>query len=143
MARITITAEDFMAIELLPDGWYPFEITFYEDKLSTEGDSTNHWLHYKVNAGKYASKVIKQSYNEKFIGPIIPVFQAAGANLQKGKSQGVNPEQLVTKRVDAYVETGKSDKGTKYNKLTDFAPYGTRSKKVLEEQAAAEAPAKA
>lgn len=144
MGRVNLKPEDHLAAVIVPSQWYPLKVSQYEELPSNDGNSINHWLYFTITAGKFVGKVIRQSFNEKFIAPIIPVFQAAGAGLNPKAAVSVDPASLVNKTLDGYVEVGKNvTSGGNFNKLSDWAPYGSRSKKVIEEQAAAPEEAKA
>lgn len=132
--RVNLTSEDLAGGELVEPGWYPCEISKYEEKPAGTDRSTNCISHLKVVGAKSAGAKSRLLLNEKAMGFGKNFFLALGAkktkNASTGKDEIVGVEltpALVGKKLDVYLTRGTSSKGNDFNDAKDFAPLGTNS----------------
>lgn len=132
--RINLTSEDLAKGTLVDVGWYPCEITKYEEKPAATDRSTNCISYLKVLSGKFAGATSRYQLNEKAMGFGKNFFKALGAkettNATTGKPEITGVEltpALVGKKMDVYFVRGTSNKGNDFNEAKDFAPLGTNS----------------
>jgi len=131
--RINLGVDDLAKGQLANPGWYPCEITKYEEKLASTDRSTNCICHFKIMTGEFQGATSRIQLNEKAMGFGKNFFLALGAKYStnaQGKKElkdfDLSPA-LVGKKLDVYIARGTSNKGNDFNEAKDYAPLGTNS----------------
>lgn len=131
--RVNLTSDDLARGTLVNPGWYPCEITKYEEKPASTDKSTNCISHFKILTGEFQGGGGRFQLNEKAMGFGKNFFLALGAKYttdanNKKQLTGVElTPALVGKKLDVYFARGTSNKGNDFNDAKDFAPLGVNS----------------
>lgn len=121
----TISPDDLKRGDLVDPGWYPCEISKYEEKDASTDKSTNAIFHFKVLDGAQKGNQFKTQFNEKALG--------FGKNLwavllgkPTDKGYALSSEVFyaqVGKKLMVYVKRGKNnDSGREFNEVADYRP---------------------
>lgn len=128
--KVNLTSDDLSKGALVSPGWYPCEITKYEEKPASTDRSTNATSFFKILTGEFAGGGGRYLLNEKALGFGKNFFLALGAKQtlgSNGKPQIVGVEltpALVGKKLDVYFIRGTSSRGNDFNDAKDFAEIG-------------------
>jgi len=126
--RAALTPDDLKKGDLVDPGWYPAEITKYEEVDADTDGSTNCIFHFQIIEGKNKGVSPRKLFNEKALG-----FGKSLWGVLFGKPDptvGYTGEQLSTesfsrqvgKKLKIYIKRGKSNKGNEFNDVVDFMP---------------------
>lgn len=127
--RAVLTPDDLKRSDLIEPGWYPAELSDYQEKPAGTDKSTNCNFFFKILVGKEKGVTPKVMYNEKALG--------FGKNLWAimfgpPGDKGYTGDQLSTDtfkamvgkfKCDIYVARGESDRGNAFNDIKDFRPF--------------------
>ena len=127
--KVNLSSDDLSRGAIVEPGWYPMEITKYEEKPSQGDRSTNCISYMKVIGGKGSGAQGRFLLNEKAFGFGKNFFKALGAKEVVGPDGkpaltpiDLTQEFLVGRKLDVYIQRGTSNKGNDFNELKDFAP---------------------
>jgi len=123
--RAILTPDDLKKGDLVEPGWYPAEITDYEEKDADTDKSTNCIFKFKILDGPYKGVQPNRLFNEKALG--------FGKNLWKTLDFPFDPvkgyelstdlfKQTIGSKLEIYIKRGKSNKGNDFNDVADFRP---------------------
>jgi hypothetical protein len=122
-----LSADDLKRGDLVDPGWYPCEISSYEEKEANTDKSTNCIFNFKVIDGTAKGNQFKTQFNEKALGFGKNLYGAIG--LKKNANGGYDLSSTLFKEVASahpklrvYVVRGKSDKGNEFNEVKDYQP---------------------
>lgn len=121
--RQVLTPDDLKKGDLIPPGWYPAEISDYDEKAADTDGSTNCNFYFKVLDGPYKGIVIKRLFNEKALGFGKNLYAALNFPLDPVKGYDLHTDlfkQTIGHKVQIYVKRGKSNKGNEFNDAADF-----------------------
>ena len=123
--RQVLTPDDLKKGDIVPPGWYPCEISEYNEKPADSDKSTNCIFTFKVLDGEHKGKTGNKLMNEKALGfgkKLWPLI-IPGWDKEKGGELSTDKfRQSVGKKLKVYFETGKSTKNNEFNDPTDFMP---------------------
>jgi hypothetical protein len=126
--RAILTPEDMMKGEAIPPGWYPAEVSKYEEaavKGSAEkpsDGSVNAIFYFKLLDGPGKGKEIKRFFNEKSLGFGKNLWAVLFSSFDKKKGGELNSEMFtsaVGKKLKVYV---KRDDNGKWDTIEDYQP---------------------
>ena len=123
--RSILTPDDLKRGELVPPGWYPMEITNYEEKDADTDKSTNCIFSLKIIDGPEKGKSANKLFNEKALGFGKNLWAVVIPGFDKVKGGELSSEVFratVGKKFKGYIKTGKSNKGNEFNDVTDYMP---------------------
>lgn len=120
-----VTPDDLLRGELAEVGWHPAEIVDYEEKDAETDGSTNCIFHFKLIDGPNKGYRANRLFNEKALG--------FGKALWKTLNFPFDPKigyklstslfkQAIGSKLKIYIKHGVSNKGNKFNDVTDFMP---------------------
>lgn len=122
-----VTPDDLKKGELVEPGWYPCEISNYEEKEAGTDKSCNCIFTFKVLDGPFKGYQGNSLFNEKALG--------MGKNLWKTLNVPFDPttgyklstsvfEAMKGAKLMVYFKRGTSNKGNPFNDPADFKPLG-------------------
>jgi hypothetical protein len=118
-----LTPDDLKKGDLIDPGWYPVEISSYEEKEADTDKSTNCIFHFKILDGPNKGVSPQKLFNEKALGfgkefwatLELPFDPVTGYKLSTELFR-----QTVNSKLDIYVKRGKSNKGNEFNEVAGF-----------------------
>ena len=125
--RAIVTPDDLKRGELVDPGWYPVEISDYEEKDANTDQSTNCIFYFKVLEGKSKGNTFKRLFNEKAMGFGKNLWATLGLPYDSEKGYELTTEMFraqIGKKLQVYVKRGKSNKDNEFNDVVDFRPIG-------------------
>lgn len=125
--RAVVTPDDLKRGDLVEEaGWYPAEITKYEEKPAETDGSTNCIFSFKIlEPEKYKGISPNKLFSEKALGFGKNLWKSMNVPFDKAKGYELSSElfqSFVNKKVKIYVKRGKSNKGNEFNDIADFQP---------------------
>lgn len=121
--RQVLTPDDLKKGDLIPPGWYPTEISDYDEKPADTDGSTNCFFYFKILDGPYKGVVVKRLFNEKALGFGKNLYAALKFPNDPIKGYDLSTDlfkQTIGHKVQIYVKRGKSNKGNEFNDAADF-----------------------
>lgn len=118
MTVVKFTPADIAQSTLLETDWFEAKIEDIEFKPSKDKESNNYVTRFTILKN---GKVIVRYFNDKYIGYMIPFFEA----LLKRKvtpSDELDPSLAKGKNMNVHVITVKDDKGQLRNDIDGFRP---------------------
>ena len=126
MAFSTIlTPDDLRKGDLVDPGWYPVEITSYEEKDAETDKSTNCIFHFKILDGVNKGVAPRAQFNEKALGFGKELWKALELPFEQGVGYKLSTElfrQTVGSKIEIYIKRGVSNKGNSFNEVAGFRP---------------------
>lgn len=126
--RAVLTPDDLKLGDLIEPGWYPVEISKYEEKPAGTDKSCNCFFHFKIIDGPKKGVAPRKMFNEKALGFGKNLWSTLGFPFDPEKGYTLSSElfnQTVGSKLEIYVKRGTSDKGNDFNDVADFRPLRT------------------
>lgn len=124
--RAIVTPDDLKKGDLISEaGWYPTEITKYEEKDAATDKSTNCIFYLTIFDGKEKGKGGRLLLNEKALGFGKDFYPAVGVPKTADGGYELTSEMfksLVGKKMKTYWGRGKSNQGNEFNDAKSFMP---------------------
>lgn len=123
--RQILTPDDLKKGDLINPGWYPVEITDYEEKDAQTDGSTNCFFSFKVLDGPFKGVTVKKMFNEKALGFGKNLWATLKFPFDPEKGYELSTElfkQTIGQKLQIYSKRGTSNKGNDFNDVTDFRP---------------------
>lgn len=123
--RAILTPDDLKKGDLVEPGWYPVEITKYEEKDADTDKSTNCIFHFKILDGPSKGVTPRTQFNEKALGFGKNFYKALGFPFDPAKGYELSTElfrQTEGAKLQIYIKRGKSNKGNDFNEVADYRP---------------------
>lgn len=131
--RTVLSPEDLKSGELVTPGWYPMEVTNYDEKEAGEKaknvGSTNCIWTFKILDGEFKGIEVSKLINEnpKSLGHVSNRSLWTTFNFPKTTAGGYDfSTELFRKTVGfklmGYIKRGKSSNNNEFNDLVDFKP---------------------
>lgn len=120
-----VTPDDLKRGDLVDPGWYPCEVSKYEEKEAGTDKSINCIFNYKVLDGPSKGNVFMDQFNEKALGFGKKLWPVLGIPYDKEKGFQLSTPVLKAtegKKLKVYIVRAKSSKGNDFNKVEDYAP---------------------
>lgn len=125
--RAILTPDDLKKGDLVEPGWYPAEITGYEEKEAGTDKSTNCIFNFKLlEPEKVRGVTPKRLFNEKALGFGKNLWATLKIPYDPKKGYELTTEMFqkcVGAKLQVYIKRGKSDKGNEFNDVVDFRPF--------------------
>jgi hypothetical protein len=123
--RAVLTPDDLKKGDLAEVGWHPMEIIDYKEKEAETDGSTNCIFYFKILEGPSKGIQPQRLFNEKAMGFAKALL--ASVNFPKNAEGGYDIDsdklkRMIGMKVRGYVKHGVSNKGNKFNDLSDFNP---------------------
>lgn len=118
-----VTPDDLKKGDLVPAGWYPAEITQYEEKEAASDKSTNCIFHFKIIDGAYKGVSPRALFNEKALAFGKELWAALEFPFDAEKGYALSSDlfkQTEGSKVDIYIKRGKSNKDNEFNEVSGF-----------------------
>lgn len=123
--RAVLTPDDLKKGDLAPVGWWPMEITNYEEKAADTDKSTNCIFTFKILDGPGKGITANKLFSEKALGFGKALWATLGFPKTPDGGYDLSTElfqKTVGSKVKGYIKHGESNKGNKFNDVTDFQP---------------------
>lgn len=118
-----LTPDDLKKGDLTDPGWYPVEITNYEEKDADTDKSTNCIFHFKIIDGPNKGVSPRAQFNEKALGFGKELWKALDFPFTEGVGYKLSTDlfrQTVGSKLEIYIKRGKSSKGNDFNEVAGF-----------------------
>jgi hypothetical protein len=123
--RAILTPDDLKKGELAPVGWWPMEITEYKEEPASTDKSANCIFTFKILDGPAKGIVANKLFNEKSLGFGKTLYAVLGFPKTPDGGFDLSTElfqKTVGFKLMGYIQHGLSNKGNKFNDVTDFKP---------------------
>jgi len=123
--RAILTPDDLKKGDLVEPGWYPLEISGYEEKEADTDKSCNCIFHFKILDGPSKGVSPNKLFNEKALGFGKNLWKTLGFPFDSVKGYELSTElfrQTIGHKIQGYIKRGKSNKGNEFNDVVDFRP---------------------
>jgi len=135
--RAILTPEDLKKGDLVEPGWYPLELTDYNEELvgksAKNQGSLNCIFHFKIFDGPNKGVSPRTQFNETALGYGKVLWAAFKIPYDKVKGYELSTElfqSLKGKKIKGYIKRGKNaDTGKEFNELADFQPLEAEAPK--------------
>jgi hypothetical protein len=124
--RVVLTPDDLKKGDLAEPGWHPAEIIDYQEKEAESDGSTNCIFFFKlIEPSPNKGISCRRLFNEKAMGFAKNLLGAVGYPKNENGGYDIDSDKLkkmVGMKVKIYIKRGESDKGNKFNDVSDFLP---------------------
>jgi len=120
-----LTPDDLKKGDLAEPGWYPAEITDYNEKNADTDSSTNCIFTFKVLDGPSKGISPNKLFNEKALGFGKNLWKTLGFPFDPVKGYELSTDlfrKTIGYKLEVYIKRGKSNKGNEFNDIADFRP---------------------
>ncbi len=123
--RAILTPDDLKKGDLAPVGWHPLEVVEYKEEAAGTDKSANCIFTFKILDGPAKGITANKLFNEKALGFGKALWAVFGFPKTPDGGYELSTElfqKTVGFKLKGYIKHGESNKGNKFNDVTDYQP---------------------